>query len=202
VAWRCLQLAEIYGCYFKIQDIGGAIGLRHSNTAERYSRYVHTPLDVVDLGEMKSCTERGALAALLFPTSPPMAAEIVGSLRTDFGDTIDITVSAVCRIEVRDAGATKGEAMRWLCESYLDIPVNERAAIGDGPADAAMLAAVGTGIAVRSDRTDVAQLFREAVATCDTPERGGVADAFSAMGIVNQLSTPDGSNSGASELDC
>jgi hydroxymethylpyrimidine pyrophosphatase-like HAD family hydrolase len=201
VAWRCLQLAEIHGCYFQLEDMDGLSGLRPNLAATSYSKYVFAPLTVFSGPDMNSRTKRGALAAIFFRNSPSSTAEIASSLRDDFGGGIDITATASGRVEVRHAEATKGAALDWVCRSHLDVPMEERAAIGDGPADATMLAAVRTGVAVRSDRLDVAQLRREAVATCASPECAGVADAMSSMGLLRQLTIPGGPQTGGAVLD-
>lgn len=67
---------------------------------------------------------------------------------------IDITRSYPMNIEVMEAGASKGGALRWLCQ-HLDEPVEDAVAFGDNLNDLSMILAAGTGVAVANAEAEV-----------------------------------------------
>lgn len=65
-------------------------------------------------------------------------------------------------VELTAAGASKHEALTWLCD-HLGIPLEQVCAIGDNGNDLKMIEAVGLGVAMRNARDDV-----KAAADCVT----------------------------------
>ena len=83
---------------------------------------------------------------------------------------IDITRSYPMNIEIMEAGASKGGALRWLCR-HLDEPVEDAVAFGDNLNDLSMVQAAGTGVAVANAEAEV----REAAdAVCGSNDEAGV----------------------------
>ena len=65
----------------------------------------------------------------------------------EFGDRLAIMYSNDYYLELIPKESGKGEALKRLCE-YLDIPVENSIAAGDGDNDISMIRAAGTGIAM------------------------------------------------------
>jgi len=63
------------------------------------------------------------------------------------GERVAASSSQPAYVDVTDPGATKGAALRAICD-LLDVPPAASAAIGDGGNDVAMFAAAGLGIAM------------------------------------------------------
>ena len=84
------------------------------------------------------------------------------------------TSSGECNMEINAAGATKGNALAWLC-SRLNIPREAVMAIGDGHNDLTMLSFAGYPIAMENA---VEELKAQAVDVTLSCEESGVAHAI------------------------
>ncbi len=82
-------------------------------------------------------------------------------------------------IEVSDASASKGEALRWLC-GHLDLSPQDSVAFGDALNDVPMLTAAGDGVAM-------ANAVPEALAAADhvaaSNDEGGFGRYLEALGL-------------------
>jgi len=75
-------------------------------------------------------------------------------VRSACGGSVSATRSQACYLDVTDAAADKGAAVRWLC-GELDVPAEAVLAIGDGANDEAMFRVAGTGVAMGNAHSDV-----------------------------------------------
>jgi len=97
--------------------------------------------------------------------------EVLASCARRFPGTV---ASASCpnNVEINAAAATKGEALRGLCDA-LGIALEETIAFGDGLNDISMLRAAGLGVAMGNAVPAVKAAADEVTADCDAH---GVAD--------------------------
>lgn len=82
-----------------------------------------------------------------------------------------VTSSSSHLVEISDAAAGKGKALRWLCNA-LGIPAENVAAFGNGDNDADMLSFAGFGVAV-ANATEVCKAAADYI--CETNNDLGVA---------------------------
>ena len=87
---------------------------------------------------------------------------------------LSITSSLYNNLEVNDAKATKGQALKRLAD-YLNIPMEAVMAFGDGGNDLSMIQAAGTGVAMANGLETVKAA--EDYITLDN-DQDGVADAI------------------------
>ena len=85
-----------------------------------------------------------------------------------------VTSSITNNLEINAGLATKGEALRFLCQ-YLGIDVQGSMAFGDSSNDMSMILAAGTGVAMGNADQD---LQAEADYVTDTNDSDGVAKAI------------------------
>lgn len=80
---------------------------------------------------------------------------VMDRLRRDFPG-VHVSCSLPGNIELTHNGATKGEALNWLC-GYLGIPTAQVAAFGDERNDRTMLEYAGLGVAMANGQEEVKQ---------------------------------------------
>ena len=85
-------------------------------------------------------------------------------------------------VEVTDPRASKGRALRGLCER-LGLDPSRGVAVGDAPNDVDMFQAAGFAVAVRGGREEV---VRSADAVCEPPEQAGVADVLETLVLAGR----------------
>ena len=81
-------------------------------------------------------------------------------------DGLSISSSVSCNVEINDAHANKGEAIAALA-AYLDLPMAQTMAIGDGLNDRSMIRMTGVGVAMRNACPELLVLADEVTAGCD-----------------------------------
>ncbi|WP_138308153.1 MULTISPECIES: Cof-type HAD-IIB family hydrolase [unclassified Clostridium] len=98
--------------------------------------------------------------------------ELEGILRKQGG--VRLTSSMAGNMEINDGSAHKGAALKWLCR-YLDIPMEQTLAIGDGDNDVEMIRSAGWGIAMGNSGDELKRLAR--FVTKDN-DHGGVEEVL------------------------
>ena len=101
----------------------------------------------------------------LFARDMALRDRLFHELQARFPDN-SVTSSLPDNIEITDAHANKGEALEALCR-YLDIPLAETFAAGDGLNDVTMLQCAGTGVAMANAPDAVKQAAGFVTASCD-----------------------------------
>lgn len=126
--------------------------------------------------------EAGPLSAFLKEEPTKMIIinepDMIETLNRDcldrYGDRLYITISKSMYLEFLHKEATKGNALRYLAESY-GIPREEVLAVGDSLNDLSMIEYAGLGLAVRNGRPEV---LKAADAVIDGNMEDGVAKAI------------------------
>lgn len=82
-------------------------------------------------------------------------------LRDEFGSALNLVLSNPYYLEIDAKGATKGDALLWLCR-YLGIDTGNAIAAGDAPNDIPMIRAAGTGIGMCNGVEDAPEIAKAA----------------------------------------
>jgi len=122
-------------------------------------------------------------------------AEIPGLVRlaSELPPTVTATFSHRSFLEITAAGVDKAAGLRPLLR-HLRIPAARTAAVGDGPNDLALFAAVAQPIAMGQASPEVKEA---AVWVTSGNARDGVAHAFARLGLVSGTNLPCPGRSGA-----
>lgn len=89
------------------------------------------------------------------------------------------TTSVPYDIEIMDAHASKGAALRWLC-GYLGIATGDVVAFGDGENDVPMIKAAGDGVAMANAAPSIRAVADHVAPSCD---EAGVARYLEGLGL-------------------
>ncbi len=87
------------------------------------------------------------LHKILIAGEPELLKEVEPVLKAQFGDELDIFLSAPWFLDVMPKGVTKGAGIRWLADR-MGISVDEVIACGDSYNDLSMIEAAGLGVAM------------------------------------------------------
>ena len=101
----------------------------------------------------------------LFTADDTLRLQLLHSIGEKF-DGLSISSSVSCNVEINDAHANKGEAIAALA-AYLDLPMAQTMAIGDGLNDRSMIRMTGVGVAMRNACPELLVLADEVTAGCD-----------------------------------
>jgi hypothetical protein len=116
-----------------------------SDIARDYAAYYDVPLHVV--GSDGADPVRATTKVLAITTEARLP-EAFGDLSAALGGKADLTTSSRRYVEILPRGVNKGAALATLAGAF-GIPLAEWVAVGDGRNDAEMIAAAGTGVAIR-----------------------------------------------------
>lgn len=108
---------------------------------------------------------------ILCLVTPEFGREITLDLREKFNGQINVNQSHSTLLEIVNAKASKGNAVKWLSEKY-GIPREEIICIGDAENDNSMLIYAGLGVAV-GNAMDITKEVADFVT--DTNDNDGVA---------------------------
>ena len=101
----------------------------------------------------------------LFTADDTLRLQLLHSIGEKF-DGLSISSSVSCNVEINDAHANKGEAIAALA-AYLDLPMAQTMAIGDGLNDRSMIEMTGVGVAMQNACPEVLSIADEITASCD-----------------------------------
>ena len=87
------------------------------------------------------------LHKILIAGEPELLREVEPVLKAQFGDELDIFLSAPWFLDVMPKGVTKGVGVRYIAER-LNIPIEAVIACGDSYNDLSMIEAAGLGVAM------------------------------------------------------
>ena len=162
-------LPVIYDCY---QDNWGwmtrsmqenAAAFVPFDYALRMVRSLRTPVE--ELKAYLRGQNRGVQKLQLFTPDDALRGRLLKDLTEQF-DSLSVSTSMPCNIEINDAHANKGEAIAALA-AYLDLPMAQTMAIGDGLNDRSMIKMAGTGVAMANACPEILALADEVTASCD-----------------------------------
>ena len=175
-AARAIELAEfmdglpvIYDCY---QDNWGwmtrsmqenAAAFVPFDYALRMVRSLRTPVE--ELKAYLRGQNRGVQKLQLFTPDDVLRGRLLKDLTEQF-DSLSVSTSMPCNIEINDAHANKGEAIASLA-AYLGLPMAATMAIGDGLNDTSMIKMAGRGVAMANACPEILAIADEVTASCD-----------------------------------
>ena len=143
----------------------------HGDTKSAWPKYYQDLIGVVghydEEFEKKDWSET---IKLLMITDPETVADYVDQFNQHFGDKVRFTSSIRSFIEVNSPLASKGNALKKLCEK-LGIDRKEVIAVGDNTIDASMLEYAGLGVCVENGTPDAKA---SADVICPSNENEGV----------------------------
>lgn len=172
---RLEQFPLIYDCYCDDQAFMPA---DHFQRVEEFISDPHLRQLVTGLrqpledfrGAMRG---KGAQKIQAFFPTKEQRIETARTLMWDFPH-MALTNSYPCNLEINTRAASKGEALRFLCQ-HLDIPIRDSMAFGDGSNDLSMIQAAGFGIAMANAEES---LKTSAKYVTDSNDEDGVAKAM------------------------
>lgn len=145
------EISEVYDCYVNNSAVMGRAFweqldqiLAGKPLDLAYSKGIRTPVEDFRGYLRKLGMDLQKMQVFMADVSGRPA--IMETLRTRFPE-LAVTYSLPYNIEMNTATATKGAALRILCD-HLGIPVAQAAAFGDGTNDISMLEAAGVGVAM------------------------------------------------------
>lgn len=159
----------IYDCY---QDNWGWITRSMQENAAafvplapalRMVRELRTPVD--ELKTYLRAQNRGVQKLQLFTPDAALREQLLAELANRF-ETLSVSTSMPCNIEINDAHANKGEAIASLA-AYLGLPMAATMAIGDGLNDKSMIRMAGLGVAMANACPEILALADEVTSSCD-----------------------------------
>lgn len=167
-------LPVIYDCFM---EDWGWMNRRHYELVDKYAPDAHylemlinLRRPVEDLSEF--IRKRGKsvqkIQCLFLPEDMPMRQELLKKLSSRFTGTV-ISTSIRNNLEINNAHANKGEALRKLTE-YLGISMKSVLAFGDGLNDISMIKAAGIGVAMSGGYDEACEAADYVTLSCD--ERG------------------------------
>lgn len=147
--------------------------------AHLYSGIAQVPIHLVD--DLRAAIAgRGSTKVVCVVDDEAGATACEDSMRAALGTAVRVTRSLPPFVEVTDPMASKGRAVRLLCER-LGLDPGRGVGVGDAPNDVDMFESVGFAVAVRGGRDAV---LRSADAVCAPPEEAGVADVLDSLGLT------------------
>ena len=129
----------------------------------RMVRSLRTPVE--ELKAYLRGQNRGGQKLQLFTPDDALRGRLLKDLTEQF-DSLSVSTSMPCNIEINDAHANKGEAIASLT-AYLGLPMAATMAIGDGLNDRSMIRMAGLGVAMANAYPEILALADEVTASCD-----------------------------------
>ena len=131
--------------------------------ALRMVRSLRTPVE--ELKAYLRGQNRGVQKLQLFTPDDALRGRLLKDLTEQF-DSLSVSTSMPCNIELNDAHANKGEAIASLA-AYLGLPMEATMAIGDGLNDRSMIRMAGIGVAMANAAPEILAIADETTASCD-----------------------------------
>jgi hydroxymethylpyrimidine pyrophosphatase-like HAD family hydrolase len=179
-AERALEIARAGNWHYQAYQDDLLLCEEDRPEAHLYARIAQVEIHYVD--DLAPIVRRGTTKIVCVVDDPDGAARCEAAMREGLDGRALVTRSLPQFVEITNPVASKGRALRRLCE-HLGLPLEDTVAVGDAPNDSDMLRVAGFGVAVEGapDR-----LLAHARATCAPPTAAGVADVFIALGLVPQ----------------
>jgi Cof subfamily protein (haloacid dehalogenase superfamily) len=151
---------------------------REGPEADFYSRIAGVDYELVN--DLAAALREGSTKIVCVALEETQASACEAAMRTRLGSRARVVRSMTEFVEITNPVASKGRALRSVCE-LLGIPVEAVVAAGDAPNDADMLAAAG--FAVAAEDADPAALA-VADAVIPGPGEAGVALLLETLGLT------------------
>jgi len=177
-AERALSIARGGGWHFQAYQDDELLCEEDRPEAHHYARIAGVEIRLVD--DLVPVLRRGSTKVVCVVLNEDETARCEAALRRGLGEAALVTRSQAEYVEVTNPIASKGRALRRLCER-LEVALDDVVAVGDAPNDADLLAAAGFGVAVAGAPES---LLVHADAVCASPAGAGVADVLEGLGLV------------------
>jgi len=179
VAVRAVELARRGGWHVQAYCDERLLCDQDRPEAHLYARIAQVAITFVpDVRAVVSA--KGSTKVVCVIDDPDQAQRCEDTLSQALGDAARVTRSLPPFVEVTDPLASKGRALRRLCDMQ-GIDIADTIAVGDAPNDADMLAAAGYAVAVEGSLPEV---LAHTDAVCAPPESAGVADVLEALRLT------------------
>ncbi len=146
--------------------------------AHLYARIAQVEIHYVD--DLAPIVRRGSTKIVCVVDDRDGAARCEAAMRAGLDGEALVTRSLPQFVEITNPVASKGRALRRLCE-HLGVSLEDIVAVGDAPNDSDMLKVAGYAVAVEGAPE---RLLAHADAVCATAANAGVADVLIALGLV------------------
>ena len=149
------EFAERHGCYAHVYEGSRFYYNRRCVYADRYA--ASAGLDGCFVGKLSDFIHEPRNKILLIDEESRIAAMYEEACIL-FSGKASVTCSKPCYLEFNPPEATKGNALRTVCE-ILGIDPSDTVAFGDSLNDLSMLQAAGTGVIVENGRPEIKDLL-------------------------------------------
>ena len=174
---RALQLSRENGWHINAYQDDELLCDQDRPEARLYSTIANVPIRFVD--DLEPILRRGSTKLACVITDVDEVRRSIETLQRELNGTARVTRSLPQFVEIVDPLVSKATAVD-VALKQLGTSLANAVAIGDAPNDIEMLSAAGFAVAVREAPEDV---LAHADATCEAPERAGVADALQALSL-------------------
>ena len=177
-ARRAIEVARAHGWHRQAYVDDTLLCEEDRPEAHHYAHIGAVTIKMVD--DLAAAVSGGTVKVVCVVLDGEGAARCRVALTEALGTRARVTPSLPEFIEVASARAGKGAAVRRLAVE-LGVRLAHAVAIGDAPNDVDLLEAVGFGVAVEGAPDE---LLRHAACTCPPPQRAGVAEVLTALGLA------------------
>lgn len=178
VAARAIALAHRHGWHVQAYADDQLLCDRDRPEAHLYASIAQVPITFVQ--DLATCVSNGSTKVVCVSEDLAVVDDCIAAMRVELGNTARVTRSLPQFVEIVSPRVSKTRAVELLC-ARLGLRLGDAVAIGDAPNDMDVLAAAGTGVAVRGARPEV---LAAADASCAPPDQAGVADVLEHLGLA------------------
>jgi Cof subfamily protein (haloacid dehalogenase superfamily) len=179
-AERALSIARAGGWHYQAYQDDLLLCEEDRPEAHLYSRIAQVEIHLVD--DLVPVLRRGSTKVVCVVEDPEGAACCEAAMREGLAGQALVTRSLPQFVEVTNPLASKGRALRRLCER-LGIDLDRVVAVGDAPNDSDMLTVAGFAVAVQGAPE---RLLVHADAVCAPAAEAGVAEVMVALGLAGR----------------
>lgn len=177
-AERALGIARAGGWHFQAYQDDRLLCEQDRPEAHLYARIAQVEIHLVD--DLVPVLRRGSTKIVCVVDDPEGAARCETAMREGLAGDALVTRSLPQFVEITNRVASKGRALRRLCE-HLGIGLDATVAVGDAPNDTDMLTTAGFSVAVEGAPE---RLLVHADAVCAGAGEAGVAQVLVALGLA------------------
>ncbi|HEX6493173.1 MAG TPA: HAD family hydrolase, partial [Candidatus Dormibacteraeota bacterium] len=178
-AEESLRIARAGGWHYQAYQDDRLLCEEDRPEAHLYARIAQVDIHLVD--DLVPVLRRGSTKVVCVVDDPDEVVRCEAAMRRGLDGRALVTRSLPQFVEITNPVASKGRALRRLCE-HLGVALDEVAAVGDAPNDSDMLTVAGFSVAVEGAPE---RLLVHADAVCAPAESAGVADVLEALGLAS-----------------
>jgi hypothetical protein len=179
-AERALSIARAGGWHYQAYQDDLLLCEEDRPEAHLYSRIAQVEIHLVD--DLVPVLRRGSTKVVCVVEESEGAARCEAAMREGLAGQALVTRSLPQFVEITNPVASKGRALRRLCER-LGVGLDRVVAVGDAPNDSDMLTVAGFAVAVEGAPE---RLLVHADAVCAPAGEAGVAEVLVALGLAGR----------------